>query len=270
MGPPQRKSAVFIWPDRALFIGDRSVTDLHAHHAVELSVALDGAGIDMAAGTAAHRGIPGAVVRSDAEHQLAIHGPKIAILYIEPRSAVGTALARWLGERDLAPLPADVAAAHGPALRRLFEADADLVAAQAACGALTEAFAGVPAPVYRDVRIDRALAFLNAQVEAAPTQAEVAREVGLSASRFGHLFSEQVGLPMRRYLLWMRLRHALTAALGGASMVEAAHAAGFADAAHFTRTCKRMFGLPPTAFAPVDAVHVASDQFIQAPSGSTA
>ena len=261
---------MFIWPDRALFIGDRSVTDLHAHHAVELSVALDDSGIDMATAAVEHRGIPGAVVRSDAEHQLAIHGPKIAILYIEPRSAVGVALARWLGERDLVPVPDDVAATHRPGLAALFRADADLAAAQAACGALTEAFAGVTAPLQRDVRIDRALAFLNAHVEAAPTQAEVASEVGLSASRFGHLFSAQVGLPMRRYLLWMRLRHALTAALAGASMVEAAHAAGFADAAHFTRTCKRMFGLPPTAFAPVDAVHVASDQFIQAPPESTA
>jgi AraC-like DNA-binding protein len=32
----------------------------------------------------------------------------------------------------------------------------------------------------------------------------------------------------------------------GASMSEAAHAAGFADAAHLSRTSKKMFGFPPS------------------------
>jgi AraC-like DNA-binding protein len=32
----------------------------------------------------------------------------------------------------------------------------------------------------------------------------------------------------------------------GASMSSAAHAAGFADAAHLSRTSKRMFGISPT------------------------
>jgi len=58
-------------------------------------------------------------------------------------------------------------------------------------------------------------------------------------------------------MLWMRLRAALTEALATGSMTDAAYAAGFSDSAHFTRTCRTMFGLPPTAFAPVDAVFVA-------------
>jgi AraC-like DNA-binding protein len=34
--------------------------------------------------------------------------------------------------------------------------------------------------------------------------------------------------------------------LNGESISAAAHAAGFADAAHFTRTSKRMFGFAPS------------------------
>ena len=44
-----RQSAVFVWTDRALFVGDRSETSLHSHHALELCIALDDRGIDMSA-----------------------------------------------------------------------------------------------------------------------------------------------------------------------------------------------------------------------------
>lgn len=44
-----RESAVFVWTDRALFVGDRSETSLHSHHAIELCLALDDLGIDIQA-----------------------------------------------------------------------------------------------------------------------------------------------------------------------------------------------------------------------------
>jgi AraC-like DNA-binding protein len=34
--------------------------------------------------------------------------------------------------------------------------------------------------------------------------------------------------------------------MGGASLSTAAHAAGYADSAHLTRTSRRMFGIPPS------------------------
>ena len=68
-----------------------------------------------------------------------------------------------------------------------------------------------------------------------------------------------MGLPLRRWILWRRLRAALEHALAGKSMTQAAFDAGFADGAHFTRTCQQMFGLAPTAFAPVDDLFIAPD-----------
>jgi AraC-like DNA-binding protein len=72
---------------------------------------------------------------------------------------------------------------------------------------------------------------------------EVAAAVGVSVSRLTHLFTEQVGIPLRRYVLWLRLRMAITEVLAGADLTDAAHSAGFADSAHLTRTCRDMFGL---------------------------
>lgn len=86
-------------------------------------------------------------------------------------------------------------------------------------------------------RIDAQLAEGVVRLEA------VARESGLSPSRFRHLFAEDVGLPFRRYVLWRRLRLAVTALGDGADATTAAHAAGFADLAHFSRTLKAMFGV---------------------------
>jgi len=74
----------------------------------------------------------------------------------------------------------------------------------------------------------------------------IAEESELSPSRFRHLFAEEVGLPFRRYVLWRRLRLAVTEMGAGADATTAAHAAGFADLAHFSRTLKAMFGVTAT------------------------
>jgi AraC-like DNA-binding protein len=62
----------------------------------------------------------------------------------------------------------------------------------------------------------------------------------------------------RRYLLWERLNKALSVGFGGATWTEAAYAANFADSAHLSRTCQRMFGLAPTRarIEPPNAQHI--------------
>ena len=50
-------------------------------------------------------------------------------------------------------------------------------------------------------------------------------------------------MPFQRYILWRRLSAAFEGLLAGSNITEAAHAAGFADAAHFARTIKAMFGI---------------------------
>ncbi len=74
----------------------------------------------------------------------------------------------------------------------------------------------------------------------------IAEAICLSESRLIHLFKEQVGIPIRRYLLWLRLIEAVKSVLDGYSLLDAAHNAGFADYAHLSRTFKKMFGNPPS------------------------
>ncbi|MEM7436707.1 MAG: AraC family transcriptional regulator, partial [Myxococcota bacterium] len=202
-------------------------------------------------------GVPGAMVRAGAEHRLSIPGPKVAVLYIDAQSAVASSLHQRLGNDVICPL-AEEAVSHARAqfLRVLRDRRIDLQGAEQICDGLLEQFAAPIAKPAIDHRVRRVMERIDADLDAPPTLQQFADELGLSPSRLRHMFVEQVGLPMTRYVLWMRLRAALVDALDGATMTASAQAAGFADAAHFTRTCRQMFGLPPSAFAPVDLVLV--------------
>ena len=79
-----------------------------------------------------------------------------------------------------------------------------------------------------------------------PTVAQVAMHTGLSESRLMHLFSQQLGISMRRYMLWLRIRYAIKLWAAGHSLIEIALGAGFADQAHYTRTLRSMVDFAPS------------------------
>ena len=96
-------------------------------------------------------------------------------------------------------------------------------------------------------RIERALAALDQQLRGKVSAQALAAVAHLSLSQLERLFAEQLGMPVRRLVLWRRLRVALQLALAGSTLTEAAHDAGFADSAHFSRTMKQLFGVSAAA-----------------------
>ena len=87
----------------------------------------------------------------------------------------------------------------------------------------------------------------------------LAQQVHLSTSRLSHLFSEEVGIPIKQYLLWRKLYHAGSLIAKGELIAEAA-AASFTDAAHFTRQFTKTFGLPPSKIVKTsESMHLISD-----------
>jgi AraC-like DNA-binding protein len=79
---------------------------------------------------------------------------------------------------------------------------------------------------------------------------QLATSAGVSPDRLTHLFTEQVGIPVRAYRRWVRLLLAADALRDGATLNDAAHQAGFADAAHLHRTFRDQFGLRPGRLLP--------------------
>ncbi|GAX42296.1 AraC family transcriptional regulator [Tolypothrix sp. NIES-4075] len=98
-----------------------------------------------------------------------------------------------------------------------------------------------------DARLLIAIDFINQDISKIIKVIDIARHISLSESRLRHLFTEQVGIPLTKYVLWVRMKVALREMLKpGVTLSDAAHQAGFTDHAHFTRTFRRMFGVSPS------------------------
>ncbi len=59
----------------------------------------------------------------------------------------------------------------------------------------------------------------------------------------------KIGMSAQSYIVWLRIYDACATLAQGASLSDAAYQAGFSDAAHFTRTFRRTFGLAPSQLA---------------------
>lgn len=108
-------------------------------------------------------------------------------------------------------------------------------------------------------RVDARLLRAIDCVEEGTTVVEAAARVRLSASRLTHLMSDELGVSPRAFSVWFKLQRAIHHALfSGGNLTDAAHAAGFADSAHLTRTCKQLMGVRPGRMLP-QRVHVWND-----------
>jgi AraC-like DNA-binding protein len=175
-----------------------------------------------------------------------------ATLLVEPETREGRALTERYLQGGIAAVPDDVLADVGPALFTAWEEQRSRQAVAEAGQRVIRALAGGLGPlVTSDERILRAVAYIKAHLDQRLTLDDVAGEACLSPSRFRHLFVEETGTALRPYILWRRFLRVWELVMAGQSLSIAAHAAGFADAAHLSRTSKSMFGFPPSA------IHVA-------------
>jgi len=118
---------------------------------------------------------------------------------------------------------------------------------EAVATALSLGGAAVAPPPRRHPAVSRVLRHLREAPPGADVSLEALAAIArLSPSRLMHAFTATVGVPLRPYLRWLMLERAGAAIAAGAPLGEAAYAAGFADAAHMTRTFRRMFGVTPS------------------------
>ena len=75
---------------------------------------------------------------------------------------------------------------------------------------------------------------------------DYARHVHLSESRINKLFKEQIGIPITKYRLQLRLSVGIILLGAGYSVTDAAYGAGFANSAHFSRCFSDMIGVQPS------------------------
>ena len=241
---------VYLWQSGSLWIGQgRGRSVWHQHHAHQLALALDGEFRFRSNRKDDWSVFEAAVVPSHCPHEFELDGATVAHLFVEPESSAGRVLSRRFDARHISALPQPAARQSAALLLQAFRGHADADAMRAVARTAIDKLAGTSETSTRelDARIARALEYIRSRVRAPVSLADAANVATLSPSRFRHLFVQETGTSFRAYLLWLRVNVAIEAAMAGASWTEAAHASGFADSSHLTRTHRRMFGIEPTA-----------------------
>jgi len=237
---------VLLWSGGSLWIGRQTGrADVHSHHAIQIALAMRGSFRmdDDGAGWREHRG---AIVMPHRRHRFDGCGSDVATIFVEPETAQGRSLlARHAGQGVATIEPEAIERTVAPLRERFDRGDDDDALAAEARRAVSLLAGAAPTTDRVDPRIERAIAWARDRLAAPISLADAAAVAHLSPSRFRHLFVAQTGVSFRAWLLWTRVAAAMAAGMGGESWTDAAQDAGFADSAHFSRTCRRMFGIAP-------------------------
>lgn len=244
---PAWRPLIYFWDGGWIGVGvSQGVVPPHSHHAVQVTLGLD-RDIGFREPDGEWVDCDGAIIMPNVPHSFDGRDALVMMLFIDPECREG----RWLRNSLRAPIHPVAAERYMPYRQALIDFQQRRPSAEEAAQLITtiaRALCDGPPPLRpMDERIARALVWLRAREPRGITLEEVAREVFLSSSRFAHLFTAEVGLPFRRYLLWRKLKRAMDAFGRGGSLTDAAYEAGFSDSAHLTRTFYQMFGMPPSA-----------------------
>ncbi|CAM3056282.1 helix-turn-helix transcriptional regulator [Actinomyces slackii] len=226
MGRPEPWSGgLDLLPGAVVYRGPGGVAHWHQHLAIQVIVASGGpCEVETSDGLTEVPVGETLMVPSGQRHRLSCQG-ELTLLLVEPYGPRG----RRVG--GLPTAPADVPVSGTPA---------DVV----------EAIIGRAKPVDLSPAVDAALRHLDEHASGPDASlaslSRAARAAHLSPSRLTHRFTAEVGIPFRRYALWVRLRTAVEAIARGAGLADAAAHSGFSDGAHLSRVFRRNVGLPPS------------------------
>ncbi|MEV0368420.1 AraC family transcriptional regulator [Streptomyces sp. NPDC050636] len=221
---PEPSARLNLWPGRAVYSGPSLELDLHSGSVAVLAIGTDKEfTLETADGT--RRTARGALIRARVPHRIEAHGGWMTFCYFEPGSAAERACVAALGAGEA---PVAVSAAERKDLVQL-------------CVAPER-----PESPDIDPRIRAAARKLLKDPQLADGATEFASRVGLSRSRFLHLFREQTGTSFRRYRMWARMLRAGRAFLDYGTLTDAAAEAGFSSPSHLSSAFHATFGLRPS------------------------
>jgi AraC-like DNA-binding protein len=141
--------------------------------------------------------------------------------------------------------------------RWVYEDDPDRAAVEERVDRLLDS--GEQQPSVFDARMRRVIELIGREPDRNYSQEELAAMVGLSPSRFLHLFRQEAGVPYRRFRMWKRLMSSIELLHARDNLTRAALDAGFADATHFSHCFRDTFGVNPApVFRKIERFEVSS------------
>ncbi|WP_334188413.1 helix-turn-helix transcriptional regulator [Noviherbaspirillum sp.] len=223
--------------DRSLYIGELPASGWHRHASPVLLIGLSGRfAIHLPDGRI--ETCHSALIDTGVEHVFDPRGERVALMYLEPDSKE----ARSLRARVRRDGPVIFDPAMLPVSRSHYESRLDAFD----LSALLRRAAPDDAPPL-DARVERSLLSLRMLRDEPLARDDAASIAHLSASRFNHLFREEMGISFREYRIWTQIRSAIIGFRPDGSLTDAAMNGAFADAAHFSRLFRQTFGMTPSS-----------------------
>jgi AraC-like DNA-binding protein len=245
---PGLRGAVHLWPDGVAFVGGNYYATPHERFAASLCISTGAPFRARYGATRTWSDFHGALVAPNLRREVDTRGTSVVFLLLDPESDAYARLSHLVGPRTPVHRVPDPVARRlaGVAKAMLATGSFDAVRFRDACLDELGGDAAQAQPI--DPRVRHVLSLLKSSLPDIPSLPEVAAAVDLSESRFTCLFNSTMGLSLRRYVQWLRVRHVAFCVAIGQTITCAAHEAGFADLAHLSRTFRSMFGLPISTF----------------------
>lgn len=218
-----------------IYTGPGGDAGLHSHHAIQLILSFGSSFELITEGNA--KVCQSALVPSGLPHSFSSDSPRLLIALIEPLGPRGkdlNKLASEFGDRCLDDRVSPVAG----------EVDEPTTIVKSTLRMLLP---GQPTYPALSPHVISALTYLDEAIEGKPRLEDAAAAADISPSRLTHLFTQEIGIPFRNFVLWLRLRRVVDQISAGANLTEAAFAAGFSDSPHLSKVFREHFGMSPSA-----------------------
>lgn len=219
-------------------------TKPHAHHALEVVLALDGLLTVRGEHLLKSEGV---IIRPNALHTISGTGQIISV-FLDPETVLCSELVSMLGAKDIAKLEPHVTQRlityfDDRTSHHLIESGIyEMLTQTIASGNMLSSDTGSQI----DPRISEVIKLIKSSPQKTIPFKTLTRISELSESRLMHLFKKETGTTIRRFILWIKLQHAIRLYLLGNSLKKSASLSGFADAAHFNRVFVSNFGINPS------------------------
>jgi AraC-like DNA-binding protein len=228
-----------LWPAALILWGRGARSSAHCHHCIQVHLALSGTVRARSGPGTRWRRCAAVVVAPDVRHEIDSGEGPVLIGFFDPESELAASL--WAQMAAEITVVSD-AVAGGASLATPAKSTG-----HASIGGSSPSFSATRRPRPLHPAVQRTLKYLrNGGLQHRRLSANGVSQIAqLSPSRFQHVFTESLGIPLRPYVRWLRVQLAMGALAAGCPITEAAHGAGFADAAHLTRTLRRTLGHTP-------------------------
>ena len=233
---------LFIWPNRTLLFGPLQQLKPHSMGSIAINVGLyKPFFIKTLAGV--HIPFRCVIIPAGYQHEINACGNIVASLLIEKNSIDFMHLKQLFSAKGA--LPTKI---FDRGLIDCFQTIYEEKPSKQEIGQMLDRLLFIDEKTSQDVdpRIDRAMKIIQSEPDNPISQEQIAASVGLSASRFRHLFREHSDIPYRRYRMWRRTLAAMSSLHKVDNLTYAAMQAGFTDSAHFSHCFQDIFGVRPS------------------------